>query len=171
MLSVPLWAKEREQVCDKEWALWSPEVVKKVSPSLNMKSDYSKKERQILDPNQNTTCVSLSAVFQSVVLLPLLRISWQQRVTWKKNIWRIYLWNSYMNLLRKAESRPVVIKSIALWYCITAKVILFCSSAKWKFLLQLIGGHRFCGITNSSGLLKTKAWSHISSICINTEFF
>lgn len=89
----------------------------------------------------------------------------------KKHIWRIYLWNSYMNLLRKAESRPVVIKSIALWYCITAKVILFCSSAKWKFLLQLIGGHRFCGITNSSGLLKTKAWSHISSICINTEFF
>lgn len=76
-------------------------MVKKVSPSLNMKSDYSKKERQILDPNQNTTCVSLSAVFQSVVLLPLLRISWQQRVTWKKT----YMKNLLMEFIHEAVEK------------------------------------------------------------------
>lgn len=72
-----------------------------MSPSLNMKSDYSKKERQILDPNQNTTCVSLSAVFQSVVLLPLLQISWQQRVTWKKT----YMKNLLMEFIHESVEK------------------------------------------------------------------
>lgn len=128
----------------------------------------SKGETDPESPSKYYLC--FSGVFQSVVLLihlPLLWTNWQQRVTWKKHTWKIYLWNSYINLLRRAESRPIVIKSIAL-YC---KVILFCSSAKRKYLLQLIGGHWFCGVTNSSGLLKTRTWSHISSICINTELF
>lgn len=79
-------------------------MMKKVSPSLNMKSDYSKKERQILDPNQNTTCVSLSAVFQSVALLihlPLLWTSWQQRVTWKKT----YMKNLLMEFIHEAVEK------------------------------------------------------------------